>query len=135
MFEIVCFTFIQIRSRKALFLKIILYYRQYFTGYPSSIFRLKVYVHELQKFLIFKIWIEWKQNDVIKWHKKSIEEHVYIRSKVNSNRFEISSRFEKRFRLYGNFTSANLEIANPFQKLFHLHGDFTAATFQTILTF
>ena len=34
---------------------------------------------------------------------------------VNSNRFEISNRFEMSFRLHGN-----------------LHGDFTAATFQTI---
>ena len=33
----------------------------------------------------------------------------------NSNRFEISNRFEMSFRLHGN-----------------LHGDFTAATFQTI---
>ena len=34
---------------------------------------------------------------------------------VNSNRFEISNRFEMSFRLHSN-----------------LHGDFTAATFQTI---
>ena len=36
-------------------------------------------------------------------------EHVYMRPEVNSNRFEISNRFER---------------------LFHLHDDFTAATFQ-----
>ena len=34
---------------------------------------------------------------------------------VNSNRFEISNRFEMSFRLHGN-----------------LHGDFAATTFQTI---
>ena len=38
-----------------------------------------------------------------------------MRLKVNSNRFEISDRFEMSFRLHGN-----------------LHGDFTAATFQTM---
>ena len=42
-------------------------------------------------------------------------EHVYMKSEVNSNQFEISNRFEMSFRLHGN-----------------LHGDFTAATFQTI---
>ena len=42
-------------------------------------------------------------------------EHVYMRPEVNSNRFEISNRFEMLFHLHGN-----------------LHGDFTAATFQTI---
>ena len=41
-------------------------------------------------------------------------DHVSMRPEVNSNRFEISNRFEM-FRLHGN-----------------LHGDFTAATFQTI---
>ena len=40
-------------------------------------------------------------------------EHVYMKPEVNSNRFEISNRFEMSFRLHGN-----------------LH--FTAATFQTI---
>ena len=35
--------------------------------------------------------------------------------KVNSNRFEISNRFEMPFRLHG-----------------YLHGDFTAAPFETI---
>ena len=39
-------------------------------------------------------------------------EHVYMRPEVNSNRFEISSRFENSFGL---------------------HGDFSAATFQTII--
>ena len=34
---------------------------------------------------------------------------------VNSNRLEISNRFEMSFRLHGN-----------------LHGDFTAVTFQTV---
>ena len=38
-----------------------------------------------------------------------------MRPEVNSNRFEISNRFEMSFRLHGN-----------------LHGDFTAATLQTI---
>ena len=38
-----------------------------------------------------------------------------MRPEVNSNRFEISNRFEMSFRLHGS-----------------LHGDFTAATFQTI---
>ena len=42
-------------------------------------------------------------------------EHVYMRPKVNSNRFEISNRFEMLFRLHDN-----------------LHKDFTAATFQTM---
>ena len=42
-------------------------------------------------------------------------EHVYMRSEVNSDRFEISNRFEM-FRLHGN-----------------LHGDFTAVTFQTMV--
>ena len=41
--------------------------------------------------------------------------HIYMRLKVNSNRFEASNHFEMSFRLHGN-----------------LHGDFTAATFQTI---
>ena len=38
-----------------------------------------------------------------------------MRPKVNSNRFEISNRFEMSFRLHGN-----------------LHRDFIAASFQTI---
>ena len=38
-----------------------------------------------------------------------------MRPAVNSNRFEISSRFKKSFRLHGN-----------------LHRDFTAASFQAI---
>ena len=42
-------------------------------------------------------------------------EHVYMRPEVNSDRFEISNRFEM-FRLHGN-----------------LHGDFTAVTFQTMV--
>ena len=41
-------------------------------------------------------------------------EHVYMRPEMNSNRFDISNRFEMSFRLDGN-----------------LHGDFTA-TFQTM---
>ena len=41
-------------------------------------------------------------------------EHVYMRPEVNSNRFEISKRFEKSFRL---------------------HDDFAAATFQTEVRF
>ena len=54
---------------------------------------------------------------------------------VNSSRFEISNRFEKSFRLHGNFTTANLEISHPFRKFFRLHGDFAAVTFQTIVRF
>ena len=42
-------------------------------------------------------------------------EHVYMRFEVNSNRFEISNRFEMSFRLHGN-----------------LHEDFTATTFQKL---
>ena len=42
-------------------------------------------------------------------------EHVYMRHKGNSNRFEISNRFEMSFYLHGN-----------------LHEDFTAANFQKI---
>ena len=38
-----------------------------------------------------------------------------MKPEVNSNRVEITNRFEMSFRLHGNF-----------------HGDFTAATFQTI---
>ena len=38
-----------------------------------------------------------------------------MRPEVNSDRFEISNRFEMSFRLHGN-----------------LHGDFTATTFQTM---
>ena len=37
-------------------------------------------------------------------------EHVYMRTEVNSNQFEISNRFEMLLHLQGN-----------------LHGDFTAA--------
>ena len=58
-----------------------------------------------------------------------------MRPEVNRNWFEISNRFEKSFRLYYNFTTANLEISNPFQKFSRLHADFTAATFQTIVRF
>ena len=56
-------------------------------------------------------------------------ENVYMRPEVNSN------RFEKLFRLHGNFTTVNLEISNLFQKYFHLHGDLNVATFQTVLRF
>ena len=42
-------------------------------------------------------------------------ERVYMKPEVNSNRFEISDRFEMSFRLHGN-----------------LHKDFTVASFQTI---
>ena len=44
-----------------------------------------------------------------------------------------SKRFQKSFRLHGNFTAANLEISKRFQKLFRLHADFTTATFETIV--
>ena len=33
-------------------------------------------------------------------------EHVYMRPEVNTNRFEISNRFEKSFRLHGDFITA-----------------------------
>ena len=52
------------------------------------------------------------------WDRRNVLiglENVYMKSEVNSNRFEISNRFEMVFRLHGN-----------------LHGDFTAAAFQTI---
>ena len=47
--------------------------------------------------------------------KRRYLEHVYMSPEVNSNRFEISNRFEMSFRLHGN-----------------LHRNFTAASFQTI---
>ena len=56
-------------------------------------------------------------------------EHVYVRPKVNSNRFEISNRFEKLFHLHNSFPAANLETSNPSQKLFPLNSGFTVATF------
>ena len=62
-------------------------------------------------------------------YKENLD-HVYMRPEVNSNRFEISNRFEKLFRVHGNFTTANLEFLNPFPKLFPLHGDFPTTTFQ-----
>ena len=43
--------------------------------------------------------------------------HVYMRPEVNSNRFGISNRFEKPFRLHPNFTTASLEISKPFSKI------------------
>ena len=46
--------------------------------------------------------------------RKIILEHIYMRLKVNSNRFEISNHFEKSFRLYD---------------------DFAATTFQTVVRF
>ena len=35
-----------------------------------------------------------------------ILDHVYMRPEVNSNRLEISNRFEKLFRLHRDFTAA-----------------------------
>ena len=61
--------------------------------------------------------------------KKLFYTEVKFYPEVNSDRFEITNRYEKSFRFHGNFTAANLEISNPFQKLLRLHGDFTAATF------
>ena len=55
-----------------------------------------------------------KLNHQLEKYSANIE-RVYMRPEVNSNRFEISNRFEMSFRLHGN-----------------LHGDFTAATFQTM---
>ena len=55
-----------------------------------------------------------------------------MRLEVNSNRFEMSNRFEKLFHLHGNFTASNLEVSNRFQKLFRLHGYFIASTLQTM---
>ena len=60
-------------------------------------------------------------------------EHVYMRASVKSNRFEISNRSDKLFRLHDIFTTTNLDISNSFQKLFRLDDDFTAATFQAIV--
>ena len=40
------------------------------------------------------------------FQKSPFLEHVYMRPEVNSNRFEISKRFEKSFRLHGDFTAA-----------------------------
>ena len=54
-----------------------------------------------------------------------------MRPEVNSSRFEISNRFEKSFRLHGNFTTANHKISNPYQKLILSHSNFIAGTFQT----
>ena len=36
----------------------------------------------------------------------SAVEHFYMRTEVNSNRFEISNRFENLFHLHGDFTVA-----------------------------
>ena len=47
--------------------------------------------------------------------RKKTLEHVYMIPEVNSNRFDISNRFEMSFRLHDS-----------------LHGYFIAATFQTI---
>ena len=58
-----------------------------------------------------------------------------MRPEVKSNRFEVSNRFEKLFRLHGNFTKVNLDISNLFQKSFRLHGDLNLATFQTVIRF
>ena len=44
-----------------------------------------------------------------------LSDHVYMRSEVNSNRSEISNRFEMSSRVHGN-----------------LHGDFTATSFETV---
>ena len=55
------------------------------------------------------------QYRTVKFPKCATLEHVYIRPEVNSDRFEISNRFEMLFRLHGN-----------------LHKDFTAASFQLI---
>ena len=52
-----------------------------------------------------------------------------MRPKVNSNQLEISNRFEKSFRLHGNFTTANLRDLKPLVKIVPFHSDFTAATF------
>ena len=60
-------------------------------------------------------------------------EDVYMRLEVNSDRIQISNRFEKSFRLHGNSTADKLQISNCFQKLLLLHGDFTLAVSQTIV--
>ena len=46
------------------------------------------------------------EKDFFKLMINSIYEYVYMRPKVNSNRFEISNRFEKSIRLHGDFTAA-----------------------------
>ena len=37
-------------------------------------------------------------------------EHVYMISEMNSNRFEISNRFEMSFCLHGDFTAPSFQI-------------------------
>ena len=44
--------------------------------------------------------------NVLSYNKILFLEHVYMRPEVNSDRFEMSNRFEKSFRLHGNFTAA-----------------------------
>ena len=63
------------------------------------------------------------------------KDHLYMRPEENSNRFKISSRFEKSFCLNGNCTMANPDISSPFQKLFCWHKNCTTTTFQTIMKF
>ena len=70
-------------------------------------------------------------NSTFMTHSQYLE-HVYMGPELNSNRFEISNRFQKSFCLHGNFIASNLEISNCFQKMFRLHGNLTAATLQTI---
>ena len=38
-----------------------------------------------------------------------------------SNQYEMSNRFEKSFRLHGNFNESNLEISNHFQIFFFFY--------------
>ena len=41
-----------------------------------------------------------------------------MRPEVKSNQYQMSNRFEKSFRLHGNFNESNLEISNHFQIFF-----------------
>ena len=52
-----------------------------------------------------KFYLKIKEALHINWRKPNLE-HVYMRTEVNSNRFEISNGFEKSFRLHGDFTAA-----------------------------
>ena len=50
-----------------------------------------------------------------KKHKtKFVLEHIYMTSKVDSNRFEISNCFEKLFRLHAFFPAATFQTVSKF---------------------
>ena len=43
-------------------------------------------------------------------NNKDYLEHVYMRPEMNSNRFKISNRFEKSFRLHDDFTATTCNV-------------------------